>query len=100
VREILKETLDAKTEFGLTFLRESFFQLIAEKTTANFDVTNGLANGRDSLLLLILRLILLIWEIFGLFKIHKWHLGTRDKYFSVCICSPSCCLPIPSYLRL
>jgi hypothetical protein len=46
VREILKETLDGKTEFRLTFLRESFLQLIAEKATANFDVTNRLASKR------------------------------------------------------
>jgi hypothetical protein len=45
VREI-KETLDGKTEFRLTFIRESFFKLIAEKATANFDVTNRLGNGR------------------------------------------------------
>jgi hypothetical protein len=46
VREILKETLDGKTGFRLTFLRESFFQLIAEKATANFEVTNRVANRR------------------------------------------------------
>jgi hypothetical protein len=50
MKKILKETIDGKTGFCriltdfVGFLWESFFQLIAEKATANFDVTNWLAN--------------------------------------------------------
>jgi hypothetical protein len=46
----------------------------------------------------ILRLILLILGLFGFFKTHEGHLGTLDQYFSVCMCSPSCYLPIPCLL--
>jgi hypothetical protein len=55
---------------------------------------------RYSLLLPILRPILLIWGLFGLLKIHNGHLGTQDQYLSVCMCSPSRYLLIPSHLRL
>jgi hypothetical protein len=53
-----------------------------------------------SLLLPILGFILLISGLFHLLKSHKGHLSARDQYLSVCICGPSCYLPISSHLGL
>jgi hypothetical protein len=47
--------------------------------------------------LLILRQIL---GLFGHFKIHEGPLVTPNQYFLLCVCSPSCYLPIPCQLRL
>jgi hypothetical protein len=45
LREILKETIDGKSGICLLILWDSFFQLIAEKATANFfKLIVGLSN--------------------------------------------------------
>jgi hypothetical protein len=38
--------------------------------------------------------------LFGILKVHKGPLRTPNRYVSVCICSPSWYLLIPSHLRL
>jgi hypothetical protein len=39
-------------------------------------------------------------EFSGLLKAHEGPLRNPDQYWLVCMCSPSCYLSIPNYLRL
>jgi hypothetical protein len=48
----------------------------------------------------ICRIIFLIWGLFGLWNAHEETMGTQDQYKSVCMCNPSCYVPIPSHLGL
>jgi hypothetical protein len=55
---------------------------------------------RYNLTLPILRLVLLIWVLFGILKAQEGPHGTPNQYVSDCLCSPHCYVPIPSHLGL
>jgi hypothetical protein len=45
----------------------------------------------------VVRLVLLIWGLFGVLKAHKGPLGTPNQYVSDCMCSPSSYVLTPSH---